>query len=273
MVTETSLSDLIAKGTFTLTPEVQRDLGHDFAERDMRIIRDDIANGLSPRGSGYDGDGNVRSWFNVPASIQRSIFCGGLLLCSHISDMSSWKNGKPLPVTTYHWMVNATHFARLTVPEFVRAYPVTQKSQRWGCNPKGTNLYVDRRDPNSQHDLVEKLSPGAMKDAKSVKGTQQERHVFTSKSLIRILGTMGLLDWSNTGSQIPGAKQRWSDGKAYLDELFHFWTLKYQATRNLINFEVCKLSQHPEVADYFARDILSVHVHDWEVTINDTPYE
>jgi len=49
--------------------------------------------------------------------------------------------------------------------------------------------------------------------------------------------------------------------------------LKYQATRNLINFEVCKLSQNPEVADYFARDILSVHVHDWEVTINDTPYE
>lgn len=134
-------------------------------------------------------------------------------------------------------MVNKTHFAQLTLPERVRVYPVTQKSQRWGLNPAGTNLYVDQRDENDQSELVEILSPGFKRRAQELKGTDQAREVMRSESLVNILGTMGLLRTGDSG---------FGFGK-HTDDLFHIWTLKFKATQNLTHFTVKALKDFPDV--------------------------
>ena len=252
-----------------------RDLQKELLFRELRAIRTDIPTGpqnYKPRGSGYDSSQNPLAWRTVPTSLQASVFNGGLMMAAHIpkSDMSQWLQGKPLPVTDYVWMLDATTYCWIRVPELVRVYPVTPKSQRWALNPAhGTNLFVHRTDPHSMHEVVEELSPGALKDAKSVRGTMQERHVMSSDPMLRILGTMGLLDWSNNGSTM-GGKSRWTNNELWTDELFHLWVLQYAKTRNLCKVQVGNVKDQP---NFRLRDMHDVHISQQLVAVDeDAPH-
>lgn len=269
------------EGNFTI--EDMAKLSHQMTVRGLRRFRTDVPE-YRPKGSGYvdvsfQKMGTPSAWRTVPQSIQKSIFNGGLMLAAHVPNLPSWLNGRStINIIDYVWMMDATTYCWLRLPEYVRVYPVTPKSQRWGLNPEiGNNLYVSKNDARSMHEVAEELSPGCFEPWAALKGTERERAVFRTVDLIRILGTMGLLDRSNNGSS-TGWKQRWTNGELYTDELFHLWVMQFAKTQQLGRIQIGNVREQPnfKLKDVHGIDIRTTAVrqgedppHPWLTAIAD----
>jgi len=191
--------------------------------KEAKSVRDDLPDfaNMAQAGPGFEkgrGGGPI-CWRTLYPSTRWSICNGGLLLAAQIRPMSgskeSWMNGTlPVEVYEWHWMIGPTTMIRVRLPERVRAYPVSPKAQNHALSPKGRNFHVSTKTKGTsdpmQH-VLEDLSPGATKawDKVSIaerttsakvnrdrkaKGTDYTRGEYSSRALIQILGTMGLLD-------------------------------------------------------------------------------
>lgn len=226
--------------------------------KEAKSVRDDLPDfqDLVPTGPGYE-DRRPIAWRTLMPSTRWSIANGGLLLGAYIpqNQLPGWtQKTTKLKVFEWHWMIGPTTMIRVRLPERVRVLPVSPKAQNFAFSPTGRNFWISDKNRSSNADpvryAVEDLSPGATKDWRKVqieershsaeqnhrrklkKGTDYTRGEYSSRALMQILGSMGLLDQRFN---------QWTSWPRRADEIFSLYALQFDTSTEICQVELIHL--------------------------------